>query len=67
MASTTEKTYRIRFKEPEAKWFDVIADTIHEPDDEVATSKIRFYVFELAGEVVAKYKESAVIGWRIVP
>ena len=38
------------------------SDTIHEPDDSVATRKVRFYVLELDGEVVAKYKDTEVVG-----
>ena len=63
MTSTTEKTYVITFKD--MSQLTVKADTIHEPDDVVTTSKVRFYVLELAGEVVAKYKDTEVAGWRI--
>ena len=63
MTSTTEKTYRITFKD--MSQLDVKADTIHEPV--ITTSKIRFYVLELDGEVVAKYKDTEVVGWRTSP
>ena len=65
MTSTTEKTYVITFKDKSP--IAVKADTIHEPDDGIATRKVRFYVLELAGEVVAKYKDTEVVGWRIDP
>ena len=62
MTSTTEKNYVITFKD--MSYLTVKADTIHEPDDGVATSKAGFYVLELNGEVVAKYKDTEVVGWR---
>ena len=65
MTSTTEKTYFITFKD--MSQLTVKADTIHEPDYDVRTTLVRFYVLELDGEVVAKYKETEVVGWRIVP
>ena len=65
MTSTTEKTYFITFKD--TSQLAVKADTIHEPDDGIGTNKVRFYVFELNGEVVAKYKGAEVVGWRIDP
>ena len=66
MTSTTKKNYVITFKDAAA--LTVNADTIHEPeDDSVTTSKVRFYVLELDGEVVAKYKDTEVVGWRITP
>ena len=65
MTSTTEKRYLINFKDMSP--IAVTADTIHEPDPDVRTSKVRFYVLELDGEVVAKYKETEVVGWRIDP
>ena len=65
MTSTTEKTYFITFKD--TSQLAVKADTIHEPDDGVTTSKVRFYVLELDGEVVAKYKDTEVVGWRTGP
>ena len=65
MTSTTEKTYFITFKD--MSHLTVKADTIHEPDDGVGTNKVRFYVLELDGEVVAKYKDTEVVGWRIDP
>ena len=65
MTSTTEKRYFITFED--MSQITVTADTIHEPDDGIRTSKVRFYVLELDGEVVAKYKDTEVVGWRIVP
>ena len=65
MTSTTEKNYLITFKD--TPQLAVKADTIHEPDPDVRTSKVRFYVLELDGEVVAKYKDTEVVGWRIDP
>ena len=65
MTSTTKKRYVITFKDMST--FQVTADTIHEPDDSATTSKVRFYVLELDGEVVAKYKDAEVVGWRINP
>ena len=65
MTSTTEKRYLITFKDMSQT--GVTADTIHEPDDGVGTNKVRFYVLELDGEVVAKYKDTEVVGWRIDP
>ena len=65
MTSTTEKTYRITFKD--MSQLTVKADTIHEPDYGFRTTLVRFYVLELDGEVVAKYKETEVVGWRIDP
>ena len=64
MTSATEKTYLITFKDDTSQ-IAVKADTIHEPDDGVTTSKV--YVFKLDGEVVAKYKDTEVVGWRINP
>ena len=54
--------YTITFKD--SSQLSVTADTLHEPEDRASSSKFTFYVFELAGEVVAKYKTSEVIGWR---
>ena len=65
MTSTTEKRYLITFKD--MPQIAVTADTIHEPDYDVRTTLVRFYVLELDGEVVAKYKETEVLGWRIDP
>ena len=65
MTSTTEKRYIITFKDMST--IGVTADTIREPDDGVGTDKVRFYVLELNGEVVAKYKDTEVVGWRIDP
>ena len=65
MTSTTEKRYLITFKD--MSHLAVTADTIHEPDYDVRTTLVRFYVLELDGEVVAKYKETEVVGWRIDP
>ena len=65
MTPTTAKNYLITFKDMSP--ILVKADTIHEPDPDVRTSKVRFYVLELDGEVVAKYKETEVVGWRIDP
>ena len=62
MTPTTEKTYVITFKD--MSQLTVKADTIHEPDDGISSRKIRFYVLELDGEVVAKYKAAEVVGWR---
>ena len=65
MTSTTKKRYVITFKD--MPQIAVTADTIHEPDDGIGTNKVRFYVLELNGEVVAKYKGTEVVGWRIDP
>ena len=53
--------YTITFKDF-SQW-SVTADTLHEPDDRASASKFTFYVLELDGEVVAKYRASEVIGW----
>ena len=65
MTSTTEKNYAITFKDMSQLF--VKADTLHEPDDGVTRTKVGFYVLELDGEVVAKYKDTEVVGWRIEP
>ena len=65
MTSTTKKRYLITFKD--MSQLAVRADTIQEPDDGVTRTKVRFYVLELDGEVVAKYKDTEVVGWRIDP
>ena len=65
MTSTTKKRYFITFKDMHEIF--VKADTIHEPDDGVGTGEVGFYVLELDGKVVAKYKDTEVVGWRIDP
>ena len=62
MTPKTEKQYVITFKDSPDR--TVQADTIHEPDTGVKRTKVRFYVLELNGEVVAKYKDTEVVGWR---
>ena len=57
--------YKIRLKD--GSRFELLADTIKEPNEDVSTSKIRFYVFELDGDVVAKYRFDEVVGWMKTP
>ena len=64
MTSRTEnaKRYKIRFKEGAST--EVVADTVNAPNGTGTSEENKFYLFELNGDVVAKFKYAEVSGWQ---